>query len=371
MTPSPSRVGTTRTLKPVRSADPQTGREIWRVSPEGVPSTATYMYVAQFTPDERYLFYQSRLDGALQLHRYELDTGALTQVTDLPDCELMCYHVHPAGREVFYKAGGRIWASDVETLQARCVYDPARRPEFGKTTQLIKFSRSGRWLSFGYLLPDGRKAIGRMTADGDTLESLHVFPDGEGPQHLMFCNSPDEDLLSFSPSPDHQQEWTAPPERRARTYLLNARTRAVEPLFVLPEPFTATHDFWSPAGERLYYHKKTRPTWTPTWINSVDRATRRHREIYRDDVHKLGHCYCTRDEKWLVSDVQEPGRNPLILIETATGRAEILCWPNSSVTAGHGAFAHTHPSWSPCERFILYTSDASGCGQVYLIPMSL
>ena len=58
-----------------------------------------------------------------------------------------------------------------------------------------------------------------------------------------------------------------------------------------------------------------------------------------------------------------------MLIETATGEAEILCWPNSKVTGGHAEFSHVHPAFSPSGRLVLYTSDESGVGQVYLVPL--
>ena len=349
--------------------DERTGREQWFVSPEGVQSGATYMYVRQFTPDERYLFYVSELTGAPRLYRYEIASGELTQVSaDEGELGWENFHVHPAGREVYYVAGGVYHAADVETLETRVVFDPVKRG-YGPARQLLMFSRSGRWFSFSFKDKDGRECVGRCSSDGRDVQTLHSRPEGEGVQHLMFCNAPDEDLMSFSPAPDHQQEWDAPWEYRARTYLLNAATGAVEPFLVLPKPFTATHDFWSPNGDRLYFHKKTRPTWVPTWICSIERDTREVRTWYEHDEYKLGHSYATKDERWLVSDSQEPDNNPLVLIEAATGKGQVLCWPDSRVTPGHKGYSHVHPTFSPSNRYVLYTTDRGGIGQVVMVPV--
>lgn len=48
-------------------ADPRTGRELWKISPDGRRCMAAYMYIRSFTADERFLFYAGECDGAWQL----------------------------------------------------------------------------------------------------------------------------------------------------------------------------------------------------------------------------------------------------------------------------------------------------------------
>jgi Tol biopolymer transport system component len=47
----------------------------------------------------------------------------------------------------------------------------------------------------------------------------------------------------------------------------------------------------------------------------------------------------------------------------------MLCWPDSSVRAGHARHAHVHPAISQSGRYTAYTSDRTGSPQVYVAPL--
>ena len=344
--------------------DEQTGREVWQISAPDTPSVAPYMYVTGFTPDERCVLYAAGPAKGMQLHRCEIASGETTQLTDRPGVPALGANLHPNGRELFYRANGVVYALDVETLEERVVLDPADHPEIQEPGEQIMFSRSGRYFSFSYPYEEGRRAIARGACDGSGYETVYRYESGT--QHLMFCPASD-DLMTFSPAPDHQQEWDLPDIERSRTYLLDVREGEIEPFICLPKPFTATHDYWSPGGDRMYFHKKTRPDWVPTWICALDRRTREEKTLFGSDTIKLGHSMVNREETHIVSDCQEPGRNELLWIDIAAGAAKVLCWPNSSVAEGQ--HSHVHPSISPLGSYVLYTSDGSGIPQVYLVPL--
>jgi len=345
--------------------DPKTGREVWRISPPDTPSVAPYMYVTAFTPDERYVFYAAGPEKGMQLYRCEIATGETVRLTDARDMPGLCANLHPDGTELFYRAGEVVCAVNVYTLEERTVLDARDHPELVQPRQQIMFSPSGRYFSFSYQWSEGKSAVARGACDGSGYETVYRY--GSGIQHLMFCPA-DDDLMSFSPAPDHQQQWDLPDIQRSRTYLLDVQRGEIEPFLCLPKPFTATHDYWSPTGERMYFHKKTRPTWVPTWICTLDRRTREERTLFGSHTIKLGHSMVNRQETHIVSDCQEPGRNELLWIDIASGTAEVLCWPDSTCAAGQ--HSHVHPSISPKGSFVLYTSDAAGLPQVYLVPMS-
>jgi len=90
---------------------------------------------------------------------------------------------------------------------------------------------------------------------------------------------------------------------------------------------------------------------------------------YESNTIRLGHGVSSYDGRWFVSDSQEPGKNELVLLNLETGKARVLCWPNSSVTAGHDSQAHVHPSFSPKGNYVCYTSDRTGTPQVYVVPI--
>ena len=67
--------------------------------------------------------------------------------------------------------------------------------------------------------------------------------------------------------------------------------------------------------------------------------------------------------------VADRGQMELVLLNLESGQAHILCWPNATITEGHTKQAHVHPSFSPLANYVIYTSDVSGTGQVYVVPV--
>lgn len=351
-------------------ADARTGREIWKVSPDHCQCLAAYMYVNSFTSDERYLFYVSDLNGHWQIYRYELETGETIRLTNEPSLAVSNANIHPFTDELFYQSGSRVWAIHMGSLKKRLVLDESGTGRLDRNRQTLMFSKSGKYFSFGWATGERPCGVARARCDGrGTSESVFARAEDEV-DHVMFANA-DDDLMSFCVLPEYQNE-PGNDARRARAWLLNAATGRAEPFLVVPLGTSATHEYWGPTGDRLYYHRKTRGTFTPAWIGVMDRHTRRHRMIYESGQFRLGHSFVNRDESLIVSDVQWPKENPLILIDVRTGKDEILGWPNSSVRNApirNDQSGHVHPSFSPSGKYVLYTSDVSGVPQVYLLPL--
>jgi len=343
--------------------DSRTGREVWQVSPENASCVASYMYITSFAPDERFLFYVSDRSGSRQLYRLEIETGETIQLTEATGISGFGANLHPDGRSLLYRDGQVYRAVDLLTGEERIVLDTTKYAWLRKPGEQITFSKSGHFFSLSFEYADGKRAVARAACDGSSVEELYRY--GEQTQHVQFCPG-DEDLLTFAVWPDYQNTPDLPDSKRARAWLLDARTRTARPFLVMPPGTRATHEYWGSTGQRMYFHKKTVRTWVPTWICSLDRATGKVRDIFGSKTIKLGHSFINRDETKIVADSQEPGRNELLLIDVASGRAEVLCWPNSSIT---GQNSHVHPSFSPSGRFIVYTSDCSGRPQVYLVPL--
>ena len=362
--------------------DPVSGREVWQVTPDGISCAKGYMYLNHFTPDERRLTVLAAVGGRQQLCAVDLERGGMTPLADAPGLNWCSWNVHPLTGEVYYRTGERIMAVDPERGTERLVFDAAQHEELQRHTGgPIMFSGSGRWFSAQFTSdptprsspPDWshwgavayeRCGIVRIACDGSGCEI--VYRHDESMQHVMFCPA-DDDLLTFAVWPDYQNNAALPDEKRARAWLVDARTQTARPYLITPKGFRATHEFWSRAGDRLFYHKKAVPGWLPTSLSYLDRATGAHHDFYPDPARRLSHSAASGDGEWVVSDsVEAPGLDELVLVEVRTGRAEIICCPHQ-IKANAWI---TPPSFSPSGRFIVFACDGSGEGRVYLVPVS-
>lgn len=348
--------------------DSRTGRELWRVSPADRPCAAGYMYITSFTPDERYLVYVADIGGSKQLYRLEIATGETLQLTEFERPRALGgWNLHPSGSEVFAWDGSRCVAIHIETLEERIALDPSRHDWLRNPEGSPMFSPSGKYFSLWFTHGPDHRGVARAACDGSGAEE--VFRRDSRLNHVQYCPASD-DLVSFVAQPDLQNDFWRSDRERAHVWLVDCRTKTAEPVLIAPKGFRVTHSYWSPGGERIYYHRKTVPTWVPTWIGWKDVKTGETREFYGSETVRLGHSFATRDEKWVVTDSQDPGTNPLVLIELASGRGEVLCWPDSrNRENAPGVFGnHVHPSFSPSGRYVLFTSDSTGIPQVYLVP---
>jgi len=337
---------------------------------EGMQSTA-YMYAQAFSRDERYLVFCSDRDGGSRLYRLEVGTGDVVDLSGARGCAMLGLNVHPNGEEVFYvdAAGRELWAANLYTLEDRRVAS-AERPDWDFLSGIPGFSGDGRKVCCSWhTRPAGDSRFGRggvavAGCDGTPFEE--VFRREEDIQHVQFCPGAGY-MMTFAVYPDYQDKREGDRARRARAWRLDYASRVAEPFLVTPPGFRATHEFWSADGARLFFHKKTVGGWVPNWVCSIDAGGGDYREHFRSDTRRLGHSSVSRDNRWLLVDSQDPGENELYLVDMTTGSSEILCWPNASITGGHPC--HVHPSFSPSGRMALFTSDASGKTQVYIVPL--
>jgi len=344
--------------------DPRTGREVWQVTDWDADQMTAYMYAQAFSKDERYLVFQSDRGERQALYRLELETGAVIELSDEAGSS-KSMNMHPDGEEVYYVdvAQRGLRAANVYTLQRRLVA-AIDRPDWKKIAGTPGFSGDGRKVCCSFHTEDKRGGVAVAECAGAPFEE--AFRREEDIQHVQFCPGPGY-LISFAVSPDYQNQKDRPRADRARAWKLDCETRKAEPFLVMPPGFRATHEFWNRQGTRLFFHKKTVPQWIPNWVCSIDVNGGDFREHFRSDTRRLGHSCLSRDNAWLASDSQDPGENEIVLVNLKTGVSEVLCWPNASIAINK----HIHPSFSPSGTKILYTSDASGKMQIFIVPLKM
>jgi oligogalacturonide lyase len=324
-----------------------------------------YFYSPAFSPDERHLAFGSDRSGAFQIWSLDLATGRERQLTDTPSTNTQSMSFGWSGPEIYFVRENRIWAVHPATAALRLVTD--YRPLCADHDQHTRpvFPRDMSRLYFHYHRPDGAPAIGCADPRGGPPRELAAFPELERIVHVL-VHPFDPDFVTFDPFPDRQEAWTLGPRERARCWRFDPRTAHTTPFLVAPPGPRATHEFWSPDGARLYHHRKTVPGWTPVSIASIARDGTDLRIHFTTTEWRLGHGNVSPDGRWLVTDAQDPGRNPLILVELATGQASIVAWPDAS---GAAHPRHVHPSFSPSGRWLVYTSDVSGDAHVCTLDL--
>ncbi len=142
-----------------------------------------------------------------------------------------------------------------------------------------------------------------------------------------------------------------------------------EPYLIAPYGFRATHDSWSPLGDRYFFFEKTQPGWTPVSVASIDLQGKQYTRHYTHADIRLGHGAASADGKWFVMDSQLSHSNPLLLLNLEDGKTQTLCWPDASVNTP--ARVHVHPNFSASGNFVIYTSDVdkTDTPQVYVVPI--
>lgn len=359
----------------IEQTDPHTGRRVWKLTAwDDSHCVATYFYYQPMTPDEHHVVFGSDRTGRFELYRLELASGQAVQLTEHdeavdPDAHRGIWrcHIHPNGREVLYCDVDGLRATDLYSCESRLVCS-SHQPQLGEVRFVPNVTDDGRYSIGSFKRDDGRSGLMRVPLAGDGApEVLYVHDDPEQSIGHIVPATAAGVVASFNVVPDRQDEPDQPPHRRARAWRLTTDGNA-SPFLVMPPGHRCTHEYWGPDG-RLYCHKKTVPTWTPTSIISIDGQTGQdEREHFTSADRKLGHSFISRDGKWITSDVQDQTGNELYLIQRDTGHAEILCWPNSTVDAHNGQLSHVHPWFSPSGRHVGFTSDRSGKAAVFLVP---
>ncbi len=342
----------------IKSRDKRTGREVWQITSGAAVSHSCYFEAQPFTGDDRYLVYSSNRSGKFDLYRVDLRSEEHRRLTRCDQLSNLSYSIHPDGRSVFYLDGAKLLKTDVASGASSVVAElGGGHVSVGRT-----FSSDGVYTAVG-----GPGGMGLLNLRTGRVEKTIPTPDGTG-GHMLICPA-DPQLITFVKMPDRQNDMSLKMEERARTMIADLRTGRVRPYLTMPYGWRATHEYWDARGERFYFHKKKVPGWVPTSICSMKRDGSDWRTHFTTDVYQLGHSMISTDNRWIVSDVQKPDDNPLVLIDVAKGTHELLCWPDSTVREGHPKQAHVHPAISRSGKYVAYTSDRGGVPQVYVVPL--
>jgi len=320
------------------------------------------------------LLISSDRENRTNLFGLELATGELTQLTDLEplplprEVEFLRACASNARDEAYYWYGLDLVALDLRTLESRVLY----RMDEGWDVSMINCSADGRHLyaSISEDLSDRfrvdylRGYIGfRQTWEARPLSRIiKVAIDGAGGEPIFeerywighVNTSPTRsDLLTFC----HEGPWN---EVDNRIWGMNADSGEVWKIRAREADESVGHEYWHADGERIGYHGRN-----------------------RDGTQFLGHAHYDDSDRVEVSFPGQTGHihsNAPELIVGDGGRVvrlwrssgdgydgpRALCRHDSSMKIQQ---LHVHPRFDATGRYVIFTSDVSGYGDVYQVEV--
>ena len=320
------------------------------------------------------LLISSDRENRTHLFGLELATGEMTQLTDLDplplprEVEFLRACVSHTRDEAYYWYGLDLVALDLQTLRSRVLY----RMEGDWDVSMINCSADGRHLYAsisedlsdrfrvdylrGYVgfretweaRPQSR--IVKVAVDGGDGET--IFEERYWIGHVN--TSPTRsDLLTFC----HEGPWN---EVDNRIWGMNADSGDVWTIRAREADESVGHEYWHADGERVGYHGRN-----------------------RDGTQFLGHAHYDDSDRVEVSFLGQTGHihsNTPELIVGDGGRVVRLWRSNGAGYDGPRALCrhdssmkiqqlHVHPRFDAAGRYVIFTSDVSGYGDVYQVEV--
>jgi hypothetical protein len=360
------------------SRDPRTGRRVARLTSHPSINHHLYFLTASLTPDEGRFLFCSYRSGRPELYLGGFPSGEIRQLTDEEGINGYSGALSPGGEELFYTARGRIKALDLETGEGRPVADFP-----GAQLGECSLSADGEWVVTA-LKRSGQAGAGLALARADGTASEVVLEVDRTIIHPQF-HPRDPELILYAQDP-------AP-----RLWIV--RRDGTENTCLYPhgnDEFLVHETFLGEAGEELIVVR---------WPHALRRFHLARREFQDIARFNAWHIAASRDGRKVLCDTAHPDIG-LQLVDVRTGARETLCHPQSSsrgsqwtkdryalaedfAAARQGEeraaslswmemkadtvygpqWTHPHPSFSPSERWVVYTSDCTGHPQVYAVEV--
>lgn len=356
--------------------DERTGARIVRITGQPAIHHHLYFLTSSLTPDERFLIFCSYRSGSPQFYRAGFPEGEIVAITDEPEINGFSAIITPDGRGIYYTAGGRVRQCDLFTGAART---------------LAEFP--GAQLGECSLSADHRDLV-TAARQGDRFGLALIATDGSGGRIVFECP---RTIIhpQFHPRDPEWIEYAQDPA--PRMWLIRRDGSGNTCLYEHDNDCFLVHETWLGEGEELIVVR-----W-PYALLRFHVARREMREIARFNAW---HIASSRDGRRVVCDTARPDIG-IQLVEVETGERRTVCYPQSSCrgsqwdrdryalaedfaaarraaeresflswmemkgdTVYGPQWTHPHPSFSPSERWVVYTSDVTGHPQVYAVDLT-
>ena len=349
-------------------SDPISGAAVRQLTDYKGHSHHLYFTNPGWHDDGRRLLFGSDRGNCTDLFSIELASGEITQLTEFgPEEEprFLSASVNPTRQEAYFWRDGSLVALDLATLEVRVLFEMPQgfRPSMANCTadgrhvcaglvedfsDTIRLDLSCGYIGFNELwAARPRCRIMRVAVDGTGAETVweeqtwigHVNTSPTQAHLLTFCHEGPWDKVDnriWGLNLDSGEAWRIRPREGGES---------------------VGHEYWHADGIQIGYHGRWpdgRKFFGRIKHDNTDR-------IEVDFPHETGHTH-SNDFAMVVGD---GGRE--VRLWRWNGSAfdgpRVLCEHRSSF---HIQRVHVHPRFTPDGRQVLYTSDCSGYGNVYL-----
>lgn len=320
--------------------DGKTGVGIVKLTAFPTVNTKFYFHVHAFAPDSQSLVFKSykyaHRDSQIDIFKVNIDGKGLVQLTDRPDVGGAV--VSFDGKWLYYVSNGEFRRLSMSTYEEESI---RHLDSLAAGAGLSSMTYDDRFYYVEVNLKNGRRGIARFSTDG--READVVFENA----YITHAQiEPSEgNVIAFQDGPD---------ERHRNIWLVNQDGSHLRPLEL---PYGNGHWMWVGSTKKIMSNLEKEYQGI-AMMAEHDEAP----ELIADGEH-YWHASCSMDGKWMVSDTNWPDHG-IHLINVATRKSKVLCYPNSS--SCHPQWTHPHPSFSPDGKLVVYNSDESGIPHVYM-----
>lgn len=358
--------------------DSETGHDVIRMTPPHIICHRNYFYQKCFTTDGGKLIFGGAFEGHWNYYLLDIARQQATQLTDgAGDNTFGGFLSADDGALWYVKNNRQLRRVDLQSLEEYVVYEVDRGwVAYGTwvansdCTRLVGIEINARdwqpltdWSKFRefyFTSPECRL----INIDLRTGERETILQEKRWLGHPIYRPF-DDDTVAFC----HEGPRDA---IDARMWLINPDGSNLRKVRQHAAGESFTHEFWVPDGSALYYvqHKENSPQ---RYLCSADPATLANRELMA--IPPCSHLMSNHDGSLIVGDGAPHNtgdislNDPFIWVfDIKRGTQKAICQHNTSwkVLDGDRQVTHPHPSFSPDNKWVLYTSDAEGMPALYL-----
>jgi len=352
--------------------DSQTGAHIYQLTNHQSINHNLYFLTPSFTADQKHLIFTSYRSGQPNFYKLKFPDGEIVQLTNADGIHGYSGIISNDGSELFYTQTDTIKAIDIESLEERTLekFDEGNLGE-------CSLSCDGKYIVTAMKQSD-KSHVTVTETDGSGGRVIHTSQNQTIIHPQFHPNHPDLIAYSGDPAP---RMWTIKRDGSENRTLYQHDNNE----FLVHETFLGERD------EMIVTH----------WPYSLRRISLDTLEMNMISDFNAWHIASNRDGTKVLCDTVHPDIG-LRLVDVETGKHHPICFPQSScqgsqwkkdryavaedwaaaqqagdrekalswmemkVDTVYGPqWTHPHPSFSPDEKMVVYTSDVSGHPQVY------